>query len=149
MLTNSLKIVIFFAQNFQILRCNGAKSVEVEATPFKICKLETSHPNKSLLHQVLGWNIEEENTKPQISTEKVFEPNGNSSNAEDCQADGGSSDDQDVGTNPAVSTEPETKSSLKFLCMECQPPHTFSNEKKIWEHMTVTDHSNIDAIGSE
>ena len=135
-------------QNFQMFRCNGAKDREVEATPFRICNLETSHPNKSLLHQILGWKIEEEKPKLQnsdVSQEEVFEPNGGSNDAEDCQADGYAGDDQGAGTPVAVSPEPETK----FLCMECQPPHTFNSVEEVTEHMSLTDHTDIDAIASE
>ena len=139
-------------QNFQTFRCNGAKHREVEATPFRICNLETSHPNKSLLHQILGWKIEEEKPKLQnsdVSPEEVFKPNMGSSNAEDCQADGVVSDDQDTQTPPASSPETETFSTSKFLCVECQPPHTFNSVEEVTEHMSLTDHTDIDAIGSE
>ncbi len=100
------------------------------------------------MHQVLGWKIEEEITKPRVSEalpKKVFVDNEGTRNDEGDQADGGANNDQH--TNPAAS--PLSLTKYKFQCKECHPERTLNSAEEVIEHMTETDHVDIDTLSCE
>ncbi len=110
------------------------------------------------MHQVLGWKIEEEITKPRVSEalpKKVFVDNEGTRNDEGDQADGDQADgdqaeggaNNDQHTNPAAS--PLSLTKYKFQCKECHPERTLNSAEEVIEHMTETDHVDIDTLSCE
>jgi hypothetical protein len=89
-----------------------AVPVKFETTPFQICHLETSHPDKSLLHPILGWNIEEK-PEPRISDVSPEKAVG-SSDTKESPTDDNICDDPDVCANLCVSPAPETSSDFPY-----------------------------------